>query len=48
MAEQMLTNAERSPLYNSAEPDALRRLLLAATEALDATPGTEAAPAIAA
>jgi hypothetical protein len=39
MAEQMLTNAERSPLYNLAEPGALRHAVLAATEALDPTPG---------
>jgi hypothetical protein len=41
IAERMLTNAERSPLYNSAEPGALRRLVLHATAAMD--PGTASA-----
>ncbi len=43
IAERMLTDAEQSPLYNSAEPGthALRRLVLAATEALDPAPRSE-------
>jgi len=48
IAERMLTNAERSPLYNSAEPGALQRLVLVATEALDPAPQAEDALAIAA
>jgi hypothetical protein len=41
IAERMLTNAERSPLYNAAERGALRRLVLVATEALDPEARTE-------
>jgi hypothetical protein len=48
IAERMLTNAERSPLYNSAEPGALRRLVLARTEARDPTPDAGVDLAIAA
>lgn len=38
MLERILTNADRSPLYNRAEPGALRRAICAATAALDARP----------
>jgi hypothetical protein len=38
IAERILTNADRSPLYNPAEADALRRQVRAATEALDTAP----------
>jgi hypothetical protein len=48
IAERMLTNADRSPLYNSAAPGVLRRLVLTATEALDSTPGVGVDLAIAA
>jgi hypothetical protein len=48
IAERMLTNAERSPLYNAAEPAALQHLVLVATEALDPAPRTEGELAIAA
>jgi hypothetical protein len=48
IAERMLTNAERSPLYNSAEPGALRHLVFEAIEALDSAPGAERELALAA
>jgi hypothetical protein len=48
IAERMLTDAEGSPLYNSAEPGTLRRAVLAATEALDSAPRAEGELAIAA
>jgi hypothetical protein len=48
IAERMLINAERSPLYNSAEPGALRRVVLVATDALDSAPRAEGELAIAA
>lgn len=35
IAERLLTNADASPLYDAAEAGALRREVLAATEALD-------------
>lgn len=35
IAERMLTNAELSPLYNASEPGSLRRLIRAATAAMD-------------
>jgi hypothetical protein len=38
IAERVLTNADSSPLYSSAEPGALRRQVLVATEALDTAP----------
>jgi hypothetical protein len=38
MLERILANAERSPLYNRAEPGALRRAIRGATAALDARP----------
>jgi hypothetical protein len=38
MLERILTNADRSPLYNRAEPGALRRVIRGATAALDARP----------
>jgi hypothetical protein len=38
IAERIITSADRSSLYNSAEPGALRRQVLAATEALDTAP----------
>jgi hypothetical protein len=38
MLDRILTNAERSPLYNRAEPGALRRVICGATAALDARP----------
>jgi hypothetical protein len=38
MLERIITNAERSPLYNRAEPGALRRVIRGATAALDARP----------
>jgi hypothetical protein len=36
IAERMLTNAERSPLYNASEPGSLRRVIRVATAAMDA------------
>jgi hypothetical protein len=48
ISELTLTNAGRSPLYNSAEPGALRRVVLVATEALDSVPSAEGELAIAA
>jgi hypothetical protein len=48
IAEQMLTNVDHSPLYNSAAPGALRQLVLEATEALDQAPHAEPELAIAA
>ncbi|MEO6857916.1 MAG: hypothetical protein ABI323_04930 [Solirubrobacteraceae bacterium] len=39
IAERLITDAARSPLYDSAGPGALRREVLAATEALDSAPG---------
>ena len=41
IAHRILTNADGSPLYNAAEPGALRRQVLAATEALDMAPPAE-------
>jgi hypothetical protein len=38
VAERILTNAERSPLYNRSEPGELRRAIRVATEALDPAP----------
>jgi hypothetical protein len=38
MLEWILTNADRSPLYNRTEPGALRRVIGVATAALDAQP----------
>ena len=38
IAERLLTNAERSPLYNPAEPGTLRQLVLAATAAMGPGP----------
>jgi hypothetical protein len=38
IAERIIASADRSPLYNSAEPGALRRQVLVATEALDTAP----------
>jgi hypothetical protein len=38
MLEWILTNADRSPLYNRAEPGALRRGIRVATAALDGQP----------
>ena len=38
IAERILTNADRSPLYNSSEPGALRRLIDVATAAMNAAP----------
>jgi len=35
IADRMLTNAERSPLYNAGEPGSLRRVIRAATAAMD-------------
>jgi hypothetical protein len=35
MADQIVTNADRSPLYTRSEPGALRRQIRVATEALD-------------
>jgi hypothetical protein len=48
IAERMLSNAARSPLYNSAEPGTLRRVVRVATAALDTRPGVEGELAIAA
>ncbi|MFZ0216012.1 MAG: hypothetical protein WAM30_08740 [Candidatus Dormiibacterota bacterium] len=48
IGERMLSNAVESPLYNSAEPGALRRVVLVATEALDSFPRAEGDIAIAA
>ena len=48
IAHRILTNADGSPLYNAAEPGALRRQVLAATEALDTAPKAEIELAIAA
>jgi hypothetical protein len=48
MVERILGNAERSPLYNNAEPGALRRQVLVATESLDTEPGADAELAVAA
>jgi hypothetical protein len=48
ICERMLTNALQSPLYNPAEPGALRRVVLVATEALDSVPGADGDIAIAA
>jgi hypothetical protein len=41
IAEQILTNADRSPLYNPSDAGALRRQLLVATEALDTAPRSD-------
>jgi len=38
IAEQMITNGAESPLYSSDDPEALRRRVLVALEALDAAP----------
>lgn len=38
IAERLLTNAERSPLYNPAEPGTLRQRVLAATAAMGPGP----------
>jgi hypothetical protein len=38
IAERILTNAERSPLYNRSEPGSLRRVITLATAALDCSP----------
>ena len=38
MLDRILTNAEWSPLYNSAEPGAFRRVICEASAALDARP----------
>jgi len=38
MVERILTNADRSPLYNSSERGALRQTILVATVALDSRP----------
>jgi hypothetical protein len=38
IAERILTNAERSPLYNPSEPGSLRRAITHATAALDPQP----------
>ena len=38
IAERILTNADRSPLYNDSEPGSLRRLITLATTALDPPP----------
>ena len=38
LLEQILTNADRSPLYNRSEPGSLRRLIRVAIAALDAEP----------
>ena len=38
MLEWILTSADRSPLYNTSEPGSLRRMIRAATSALDAHP----------
>jgi hypothetical protein len=35
MVERILTNADRSPLYNRSEPGALRQTIRVATVALD-------------
>jgi hypothetical protein len=35
LAERILTNGERSPLYNAAHPGALARVVHAATSAMD-------------
>ena len=35
MVEQIITNADCSPLYNASEPRTLRRQILVATQALD-------------
>jgi len=39
LLEQILTNADRSPLYNRSEPGSLRRMLRVAIAAVDAEPG---------
>lgn len=41
IAHRILTNADGSPLYGAAEPGALRRQVLGATEALDTAPPAE-------
>jgi hypothetical protein len=41
IAERIITNADNSPLYNSAEPGTLRRMVHVATEALDPAPRGE-------
>ena len=38
IAERIISNADQSPLYNPAEPGALRRLVRAVTDALETTP----------
>ena len=38
IGERILTDAERSPLYNSSEPGTLRRVIAVATAALDPAP----------
>jgi hypothetical protein len=38
IAERILTNAERSPLYNPSEPGSLGRVITLATAALDSSP----------
>ena len=38
IAERILTNADQSPLYNSSEPGALRRVIGVATAAMDPAP----------
>ena len=48
IAERLLTNADRSPLYNSSEPGTLRREIGVATEALDPAPAQSRAFPIAA
>ena len=35
IAERILTNADRSPLYNPSEPGSLRRVVKLATEAME-------------
>lgn len=48
IVERLLGNADKSPLYNTAEPGALRRQVLVATQSLDTTPGADGEFAIAA
>ena len=48
VAEQVLTDGERSPLYNLVEPGTLRRQIRVATEALDAAPAAELRVSVAA
>jgi hypothetical protein len=39
LLERIVTNEDRSPLYNPSEPGALRRMIRGATAALEAHPG---------